>query len=419
MLDRKIAPTFAKEFSFVLPAPQIIELGNGIPITWLNGLQQEVAKIEIIFQAGKWYESKPGVSYFTANMLEKGTRELTSTKIAERLDQQGAQVEISAGSDYTSVGLYSLVKNLDQTLPILLQIIQQPSFDEDELTLLSDIFLENLKVSNEKTGVVASKTLQRNIFGKNHPYGRSVEPADVGQVTASDLHSFFKKTFVPYQVFITGNLRPSQIDAVSQFISSYAQIQFSNSAIPNENGKPFGENVTKENSVQSSVRLGRITLSKSHPDYGGLLLLNHILGGYFGSRLMKNIREEKGLTYGISSSIHSHFNAGFMAIATDVNKEKLEPTLVEIKKEIRFLLDIPIPAAELEISKNHFLGNLQLEISNPFSAMDKIKQLKLSNLPSNYYSDLFYKVTTITDGQLQAIANEWLVPESFYQVTVG
>ena len=419
MLDRKIAPAFAKEFSFNLPAPEIIALSNGIPITWLSGLQQEVAKIEIIFQAGKWYEPKPGVSYFTANMLEKGTGELTSTQIAERLDRQGAQLEIAAGSDYTSVGLYSLVKNLDQTLPILLQIIQQPSFDQDELALLSDIFIENLKVSNEKTSVVASKTLQRTIFGKNHPYGRSVEAADVEQVTSSDLHSFFKKTFVPYQVFVTGNLRTTQIDAVSQFISSFTHIAFSNGAILTENGKPFAENVEKENSVQSSVRLGKITLSKSHPDYAGLLLLNHILGGYFGSRLMKNIREEKGLTYGISSSIHSHLNAGLMAIATDVNKEKLEPTLLEIKKEIRFLLDIPIPAAELEISKNHFLGNLQLEVSNPFSAMDKIKQLKLSNLPSNYYSDLFYKVTTITDRQLQSIAHEWLVPESFYQVTVG
>ena len=169
----------------------------------------------------------------------------------------------------------------------------------------------------------------------------------------------------------------------------------------------------------AAIQAADLPVETKHPDYVALLLVNHILGGYFGSRLMKNIREEKGLTYGISSSIHSHLHESIFSIGTDVNKDKLEIIMIEIQKEITKLRSEPISLEELELSKNHILGNLQLEISNAFSITEKIKNLRLNQLPSDYYTDLFKKIKETNSSYLQKIVNTYLDWETMYEVTVG
>jgi zinc protease len=419
MLDRKTQPPFAKEFSFDLPTPEILVLKNGLQLVWVKGIQQEVIKLDFVFKAGKWYEQKKGVAYFTAHMLEKGTAKLSSRKIAELLDHQGAQLEISTGADFTSIALYSLSKNFDKVIQVIFDILQESIFPEDELNLMTSIFLQNLKVNKEKNSFVASRAIQRNLFGENHPYGSSAEESDVEKINTADLISFYETSFRPHEIYLTGNLNPAQsnllIESLSQLKFKYSQVL----DIQEVSIAPFQEKITKKESVQSSIRLGKITVRKSHSSYVGLLLLNHILGGYFGSRLMKNIREEKGLTYGIHSSINSHLNASFITIATDVNKDKLGETLDEINKEFLSLISNPIPTEELETAKNHFLGNLQLEISNPFSAVDKIKHLRLNQLQPNYYTNLFDKIKELNTLELQTIAIDQFSPSSFHAVAVG
>jgi zinc protease len=419
MLDRKTHPPFAKEFSFDLPNPEVIVLSNGLQLVWIKDIPQEVIKLDFIFKAGKWYEPKLGVAYFTAHMLEKGTAKLGSRKIAELLDQQGAQLEISTGVDFTSLALYSLSKNFDKVIQVIFDILQESTFPEDELHLMTGIFLQNLKVNKEKNSFLASKALQRNIFGKDHPYGSSAEESDIEKIKVADLSSFFKTSFTPHEVYLTGNLNPNQLKSLTESLSSLNFKNVRAIEIQQASIAPFLEKIEKEKSVQSSIRLGKLTVKKSHPDYVGLLLLNHILGGYFGSRLMKNIREEKGLTYGIYSSINSHLNASLITIATDVNKDKLEVTIDEINKELLSLINHPIPKTELETAKNHFLGNLQLEISNPFSVVEKIKHLRLHQLHSNYYTNLFDKVKNLSTTNLQATAHDQLLSANFHIVSVG
>ena len=419
MLDRKVPPPFAKEFSFDLPSPEIIVLKNGIELVLLKDIQQEVIKLDFVFKAGKWQEQKKGVAYFTAHMLEKGTSKLGSKKIAELLDQEGAQLEISTGADFTSVALYCLSKNFSKVIDVIFDILQESIFPEDEFNLLASIFIQNLKVNKEKNSFLASRALQKNIFGADHPYGRSAEESDIEKINVADLQLFYMTSFIPHEVYLTGNLSAGQATLLMESLSRLEIGQTPIISIQEQFIAPFQEKIVKEGSLQSSVRLGKLTIRKSHKDYVGLLLLNHILGGYFGSRLMKNIREEKGLTYGINSSIHSHLNASMMTIATDVNKDKLGATLEEINKELQSLMKDPIPADELGTAKNHFLGNLQLEVSNPFSAVEKIKLLRIYNLPPNYYSILFDRVKELSPADLQTIANNQIMPESFHLVSVG
>ncbi|MFM9837204.1 MAG: M16 family metallopeptidase [Cyclobacteriaceae bacterium] len=419
MLDRKTQPPFAKEFSFDLPSPEFIPLNNGLQLVWVKDIQQEVVKLDFVFKAGKWYESKKGVAYFTAHMLEKGTAKLSSKKIAELLDQQGAQLEISTGADFTSIALYSLSKNFDKVIQVVFDILQESIFPEDELNLMTSIFIQNLKVNKEKNSFLASRALQKNIFGNDHPYGSSSDESDIEKINTSDLLSFHKNSFTPHEVYLTGNLNSIQLKSLTELLRNFSFKRIKPVEIQDVSLVPFEEKITKENSVQSSIRFGKITVRKSHPDYIPLLLLNHILGGYFGSRLMKNIREEKGLTYGIHSSVNSHLNASLISIGTDVNIDKLEITIDEIKKELLSLINIPIPKEELETAKNHFLGNLQLEVSNPFTVVEKIKYLRLNQLHSNYYTDLFDRVKTTSGSDLQAIANDQLNPSNFHIVSVG
>jgi zinc protease len=419
MLDRKNPPSFAKDFSFDLPNPEIITLTNGLQVVWLNNIPQEVIKLDIVYKAAKWHEPKIGVSYFTAHMIEKGTAKLSSKKIAELLDQQGAQLEVSAGADFTSIALYTLSKNFEKVIPVFFDILREPIFPEEEFKLLSDIFLQNLKINQGKNSFVATRALQKNLFGKNHPYGSSIEEEDMNKISISDLVSFFKNSFTPHEVYLTGNLNPLQTSTFLQSLSSLGFKRTFDGEFHSKTTTVSQEKIKKEKSIQSAIHFGKISLKKTHSDYPGLLLVNHILGGYFGSRLMKNIREKKGLTYGIYSSLNARLQASLVTIATDVNIEKIEATITEITKELQLLTTNPIPAEELKTAKNHLLGNLQLEVSNPFSASDKIKHLRLFQLQSSFYTNLFDTIKKLTDKDLQSIAAQQLLPSSFISITVG
>ena len=171
MLDRKTAPRHAEINSFHLPSPEIYTLSSGVPLVVFRGVSQHVLKIELVFKAGKWVESKNGLSYFTAQMLEKGTATKTSFEIADFFDRHGASIEISPGFDFVSVSLFSLTKNITKVLPLFLELVTSSVFPDDELTLQKEIFNQSLKINNEKTSYVASKLIRQHLFGKSHPYG--------------------------------------------------------------------------------------------------------------------------------------------------------------------------------------------------------------------------------------------------------
>lgn len=419
MLDRKTAPGHAEINSFTLPSPEIYSLSNGVPVCVLRGVSQPVIKIELIFNSGKWFESKKGLSYFTATMLEKGTPTKTSFEIADFFDRHGASIEITPGFDFVSVSLYSLTKNITTVLPLFLELVTSSVFPEDELTLQKEIFNQSLKINNEKTSYVASKLIRQQLFGKIHPYGNAIEEEDINQLSREDLSDFFYDHFSLNQIFVVGSLD----EPLLTFLTSELAI------IPTSTGKQTsptftvsqGESVTyleKANSIQSSIRLGKKTINRNHEDYPALVLINHIFGGYFGSRLMKNIREDKGLTYGIYSSLNNLKYEAFFVIAADVNRNNKDVAIFEIKKELNVLCNLIVGAQELQTAKNHLLGNIQLEIANPFSVIEKIKTINIYGLNDNFYNSLFLSIRDTNEKALQKVANEYL-SDNIIEVSVG
>lgn len=419
MLDRKSAPQFAEIKNFNLPTPELIRLSNSVPLIHFDNVSQEVVKVELIFKAGKWFEPKSGLSQFTAQMLEKGSAKRNSFQIAEEFDQLGSSLEISPEFDFTSISLYSLSKNLRKVLPILCEVTTSPTFPPVELGLMKDIIKQNLKINNKKNSHVASKKIRQNIFGSHHPYGNSLEESDIDNLTREDLVGFFKERFVLHEIYITGKIDSETKNMLlDNFSNFHIPIVDEQKIILDNKLEKSSEYIETPDSVQSSLRLGKKIINRSDPDYAPLVLVNHILGGYFGSRLMKNIREEKGLTYGIHSSISTLKNDAFFVIGTDVNKENRRLAIAEIKMEIKKLQQDLVEYEEMEIAKNHLLGSLQLETANPFSIVEKIKVIRLNQLSSDFYNSLFTDIQSSTSESLKRVA-EYFNEEYLYEVSIG
>lgn len=419
MLDRKTAPQHAEINSFHLPSPEIKILNNGVPLFLLRGIAQGVLKIELVFDAAKWVEPKIGLSYFTAHMLEKGTATKTSFQIADFFDRFGASVEVSTGFDFVSLSLFCLTKNMGAVLPHFLELVTSPTFPEDELVLQKDIFKQTQKINNEKTSFVASKLIRQRLYGNSHPYGSSMEEDDVNQLTQQDLSDFFRDHFSLNQIFVVGSLDDQLLESlISELTAIPGSSKNKNLSSKLIQQNPSSAHIEKPGSIQSSLRLGKRTINRSHRDYPALILINHLLGGYFGSRLMKNIREDKGLTYGIHSSVSCLKNDAFFVIAADVNRINKDVALSEIKNEVRLLCDDVVNVHELLTVKNHLLGSLKVEIANPFSVIEKIKTIHLNGLDDSFYNNLFLSILDLNEVTLQEAANQYL-SGTLHEVSVG
>lgn len=416
--DRTQAPLFQLSSDFSLPRPEIFQLAKGRELFAFRGLQQEVVKLDLIFEAGKWFESTLGVSHFTSHMLSKGTHTKNSFQIAEALDTLGAHLEISPGFDQVTLSLFTLRKNLFPALAIVLELLGGPSFDRVEFKQMKEIFLQNLKVNNEKTNVVASKEIRKTIFGENHPYGSSAEENDVKKIEREDLEVFFRKHFSLHSVFLVGRLSDKELDEVIRIIP-VSGVKHEDQ--PKAERHPGASHViTKPSSVQVSIRIGKKCMVQSNTEeYFDAVLFNHVLGGFFGSRLMKNIREEKGLTYGIYSAMNHFLRDSFWVIGADVNQQNAEKAIQEIKHEIKKLQDELMSLDELEIAKNYFIGSWQSENSTLFAVAEKVKSIQAWGLPEDYYAKLLEYTERITPAQIQFAANHFFNNDDIFEIQVG
>lgn len=419
MLDRSVPPPFVKSSSFDLITPEEARLSNGVHVYFVPGGSQDVLKIEFIFDAGRWFETKTAAAYFTAQLLSKGTADKNSFEIAQIFDRYGAHLEINPGLDFVSVSVYALTRKLEPVLQLLIEILTAPVFPEREFAHTREIFVQNLKINNEKTSFVASQQFRKKLFGESHPYGIDIEEETVNALGIKELEKHFIAFIHSPKVFVAGRIEPANKELILkklQELSPGTRVQEGDRLSLRDLSY---EHIERKESVQSSVRMGRHTVLRAHPDYVSLLFVSHILGGYFGSRLMKNIREEKGLTYGISASIHALRHGSYLVIGADVNKENVDITFGEIAKEINILRTEPISADELETTRNHFIGSLQSEITTPFAHADKIKTIKLFGLDDDYYQTMIRKIDAITPSLIIETSERYFEDNSFARVAVG
>lgn len=419
MLNRTIPPASTSNLNFGLIEPEVVTLPGGIPIYFIHGGQQDVLKVEIAFPAGQWNEPRRGTAHFTSQLLAKGTTSKSAFGIASLFDQLGAHFNAQAGPDYAMTSLYSLERNLPAALDLALELIVEPSFSDRELEQVKAVHIQNLKVNKEKTSFLASRLFRKSLFGDDHPYGREVDTTTVEALQRHDLVRFHEQWFNPLLVFVSGKIstanREKIIDALSGFVINKKEDVVREpiaSVVPHAHTE-------KQGSLQTSLRIGRKALPRTHADFPALIFLNHILGGYFGSRLMKNIREDKGLTYGIHSSVHVMKRDSYLVIGTDVNKESTDVARREINGELDRLSSEEVPMDEFETARRHFIGSLQAELVTPFAHADKIRNIALYNLGRNHYKNLIEKIAAMQASELVETANQYFKKEFFIAASAG
>jgi zinc protease len=419
MLDRTLQPPFVRSTSFHLHKPELIVLPNGIKTFFIAGGNQDVIKIELVISSGRWIEKTWGAAYFTAQLLSKGTSKKTGFEIAETFEGYGSHFEVSPGLDFVSISIYSLARKVEPTFRLLLELLTDAQLPQKELDQLKSIYLQNLKVNNEKTSFLASKLFRKNLFGENHPYGKELDETDINKLSRASLVEHRSTFSENISVFVAGKISSETKRLLVEGLSSLQHRTNTSKQSTFADVKSSHQREEKQGSVQSSIRLGKKSLLRSHPDYVDAIFLSHILGGYFGSRLMKNIREEKGLTYGIHASLHALRNDSYLVIGADVNKENVDLTVDEISKELRRLREEKIDKNELETARNHFIGGLQSELTTAFAHADKIKTIQLFGLSDRYYNSMIERIEKLTAEDLLRTGEAHFHESSFLQIAVG
>ena len=423
ILDRTQPPLFQAIQEIQLPAVQQHTLDNGILLHVIAVEQQPVLRLECVFDAGTWYEQTAGTAFFAVKMLAEGTTSRSSAQINEYFDRYGAFVELNSGPDRASLVVYCLTKFLPNVLPLLSELLTEPTFPLKQLDELKNITLQNLRVNYEKNAYVAGVLFREKLFGLDHPYGRSQRPEAIEQLTRDGVVAFYEQTIRnrPFQLILAGQASENEVLLINRALGQLPvrtdHLSAFTGGLPADDGEPVL--AEKPDSIQSSIRLGRRLFTRSHPDFFRMLVTNEILGGYFGSRLMRNIREEKGFTYGISSNMPSFRRDGYFLIGTDVNKENTQQTLDEIRKEIRLLQTEPASADELETVKNFMAGEFVGSLNTPFEIADRYKVILLDDLPADFLTTYIQRMRAVTPADIMEMATLYLSDSDLREVIVG
>lgn len=413
MLDRTKAPDFQLIKSHRLPEINTKQLKNGITFHQLITKNQPILGFQIAFEAARCQENKTGEASFMAKMLLEGTKNNTGKQIADKISFYGASINIDSGNDFTIVSFYTLGKHLENLLPLLKEVLQEPTFPQSELDNLKNRSVQNLKIQEERTAYRATVKIKEVLFKEDHPYSKSATEESIKAIQRQDLVDFYENNIKSnsFEAYLIGDIDANAEKLITDFITSF-KVDSTKKEIellqnPSNSVTKIYEEI--EGSVQTSIRIGRLLFNENHPDYTAFKVLNMILGGYFGSRLMQNIREDKGYTYGVSSRDSAMKNGAYFVIGTDVKKEIYQDAVNEIYKEIEKLKNEPVSEEELENVKNYMSGNFLGSLSTAFAVMDKMQDIHLYNLDKDYYNDYVTKLRKVTIQDVQKMAQTYLV----------
>mgnify|MGYP005838427715 CR=1 FL=1 len=422
--NRNIQPTVVPIKTIDMATVDNRKLSNGLQMHLLNIGTQELVKIELVFKAGIAHQNNKLVSSFTNKMLAEGTNSFNAYEIAKRIDSYGAYYSANIDKDFASLSLYCLTKHLDQLLPLFIEIACEPTFPENELRILANKSQQEFIVNLQKVKSRAQINFPSLIFGAEHPYGQKAEPEDFEKITKEDLQSFYQNFYLneDSNLIISGKVNPQIINKLE---SNFSQIKLKTeplNQIPDFkkfNISDYSHHIQIKDAMQSAVWVGKRLFNKLDSDFIGMQVLNTVLGGYFGSRLMSNIREDKGYTYGIGSSVVSHRQDGYFAIQTEVGSQHTQATLDEIFNEIDLLQSKKLDTSELELVKNYISGQLIRGLDGPFAVHEKLKAAVLYGLDLKYYQSFIEQVLSITPETIRDLANKHLQKSSLVQLIVG
>lgn len=411
-----------EDVNFIVP--EEITLNNGIPVYLQKGGSQDIVRLEFVFKSGSYQQQKPLQAFAMTHLLKSGTQNKSAAQINELWDFYGAALQIDAQKDIITAGFVSLTRYLPQALALLLEMISQPVFPQEEL----DIFIANRKqkhlVNQQKVQYLARVHFSSLIFGDQHPYGRILSLEDFGNINRQDLETFYRQHIHPGNciAFVSGNYPDDMGAILNNALKNTPWQALPNglhSEIPLQPDMRRQHHVEKEDAVQSALRIGKTVISRKHPDHHKLMIANALLGGYFGSRLMQNVRQDKGYTYGINSAIVNLMQAAYFFVSSQVGNDVASKAVDEVYLELRRLFEQPASEAELNMLKNYLSASFLRSFDGPFLQAERFKEILLFDQDYSYFSDYLATLKSISPQEIQEVAFNYLHPDQMTELVVG
>ena len=425
MLNRQLAPPVFPVSNLLLPHPKVVTLDNGIQLYVLDFPGYEVLKVEVVYRAGRPQEVKRLAARATSRMMREGTTQHSGAAIAEHFDFYGASLSVPTNLDMANFMLFTLTKYASDVIPLFAELLHEPTFPEAELETFRRNSIQELSVELEKVETLAYRKVTELIFGENHPYGYNSVAEDYLAIQREDLLHFYAQWYSPgnCQIFASGRVDDGVINLLNKYFgqqpanSKASPVQAEAPAVIAQ--KPQSIHIPHPGSLQTAIKIGRRAFGKQHPDFNGLFVLCSMLGGYFGSRLMAQIREKKGFTYNIFSTLDAYLNDGCLYIATEVDPANAAATTKAIFAEMKKLRDKPVPPEELEMVQNYLLGMLLNGLDGPINTSDMVRSIIAEELPWESFANMVETIRSITPEEIQVLAQRYLQPGDFWAVSVG
>jgi zinc protease len=425
MLDRKIIPTIeeAVHFDLQLKNCDRFTLDNKVPVYAMNAGAQDVVMVEWVFDAGNWFDKQPMVAATTNFLIKNGTTSKTAYQINDFFEFHGAYLNRTCYNETASITLHCLSKHLETLLPVVREIIETSIFPEEELAIYIQNQKQRLSVNLQKCDFIANRLIDEYLFGINHPYGTYSNAEDYHALNTDLLKAFYKQYYLngSCKIFVAGKM-PTGYE--SMLNKAFGALPL-HADTPVEVEYPIVtaaqkkvEIINDENGVQGAIRMARPFPNRHHPDFQKAHVLNTLFGGFFGSRLMSNIREDKGYTYGIHSYFQNHVHASAWMISTEAGRDVCAATITEVLKEMELLRNELVDMEELNLVRNYMIGSLLGDLDGPFQLIGRWKNYVLNGLDENYFYKSIETIKSVTPQELQRLANTYLQPDDFYELVV-
>jgi predicted Zn-dependent peptidase len=379
--------------------------------------------VEWVFDAGNWYDKQPMVAATTNFLIKNGTTSKTAYQINDFFEFHGAYLNRSCYNETASITLHCLSKHLETLLPVVCEIIETSIFPEEELAIYIQNQKQRLSVNLQKCDFIANRLIDEYLFGINHPYGTYSNAEDYDALNTDLLKAFYKQYYLngSCKIFVAGKMPTGYESMLNKAFG----------ALPLHADTPLVvehpivtaaqkkvEIINDENGVQGAIRMARPFPNRHHPDFQKAHVLNTLFGGFFGSRLMSNIREDKGYTYGIHSYFQNHVHASAWMISTEAGRDVCAATITEVIKEMELLRNELVDMEELNLVRNYMIGSLLGDLDGPFQLIGRWKNYVLNGLDENYFYKSIETIKSVTPQELQRLANIYLQPDDFYELVV-
>lgn len=423
MLNRTIAPPIkdAVHFNLQLKPYEHFTLDNGVPVYAVDGGVEDVLQLELVFYAGNWFEQQDLVASATNALIKNGTVNKTAFEINEHFEYHGAFFNKSCYNETATLTLHTLNKHLTNLLPLMQELITEANYPEQELAIYKQNKKQRLLVSLKKSDFVAGRTLDACVYGEEHPYGKRSKAEYYDALTAEALRQYYQQYYVNGQcaIFVAGKM-PADIQALLNAHFGHLSLKAPVYKLPLWPTSPIAERKIRlqvdANAVQGAIRIGRPAPARNHPDFIKLLVLNNIFGGYFGSRLMSNIREDKGYTYGISSYLQNHMQETMLLVATEAGVDVCQAAIDEVYKEMELLRTELVGEEEMSLVRNYMIGTILGDLDGPFHIIGRWKNIILNGLTEAYFYNNMDAIKNTTAEEIRALAQKYLDPKDFYEV---